>query len=107
MLMPNGSRQCNKCSGWNSWKDGKHTCQCGCWKQAQLAALRQRLGDIAASVYDPDDKSTDDWLLCQTATFFRGVRRMFAVADDIAVSNWHRPNLDSLAAWLWERGCRA
>lgn len=75
-------------------------------KAAQVAAIRVRLGDIAASVYDPDDKSTDDWLLCQTATFFRGVRRVFPVADTIAVSNWHRPCLDTLAAWLWERGVR-
>lgn len=67
-------------------------------KAAQVAAIRQRLSDVAAGA-------------CGCNSSFRmGVERAFdlvKVYPHHLGDTWTLNNLDSLAVWLWERGCRA
>ena len=67
-------------------------------KQAQVAALRQRLGDIAcgAAMAASDDRAE-----------LHGIQSAIIALFDVPNSLPATSDLDSLAAWLWEMGVRA
>lgn len=67
-------------------------------KPAQVAALRQRLGDIAcgAAMAASDDRAE-----------LHGIQSAIIALFDVPNCLPATSDLDSLAAWLWERGVRA
>lgn len=108
--------QCGRCGKTMSYtSDG--VAYCICWtpqagtseaaaKAAQVAAIRVRLGDIAAGA---NGEARSDWG-CDNAyeLFCSAVASAFTVDDimGIEVNGADSFNLDYLAAWMWEQGVR-
>lgn len=67
-------------------------------KQSQIAALRQRLGDIQAGATWHAHTENHKQLAISWAIM---------EAFRVPVNHTECGNLDSLAVWLWERGVRA
>jgi len=87
--------KCMNCGQWDL--PSKHDCD----KAAQVAAIRQRLLDIAAGVssacYAKDQFERDlRWAVSQ-------IFKVAVPSSEVVHGSEHY----SLAVWLWERGCRA
>lgn len=80
-------------------------------KAAQVAAIRQRLGDIAAGAYQGEYCDVVyRFMEAVLFVFQTGIPFDARYVDAFPVtarSQLALEHFDSLAAWLWERGCRA
>lgn len=82
------------------------SCKAAATKAAQVAAIRQRLSDIRAGAFNEPTNCATSWL-CQTMwrSFVATVEHTFKTTLPPEYQAYCT-HLDSLAAWLWERGCR-